>query len=336
MRSKIFAWLVVMPIAWFAGSATAQDVVKVGHLGITADAPVYIAIEKGYFRERKIEVKLEPFVSAVPAMAPLSTGEIQVVGGGIGPTLFNAYARDFPVRVVAHRTRDVEGNAVDTLMVRSDLKGQIRRGADLKGRKIAINARGSALTYMVGKLLESDGLTMNDVEIVYMSWPDMAPAFASKAIDLGTIVEPFAAMYEEKGLASIWKRGPDVIRNPVWEIAALFYNDDWAKKNPRVATDFMAAYLLGARDMMAAWNGGKNRGEVIDIMIKYTRTKDRGLYDRMHWGHVDPNGAIVRDSLRDQQDFFAKLGVVPKKVDIDAIIDERYLKAALEKIGIQK
>ena len=44
----------------FATSAAAQDVVKVGHLGITADAPVYIAIEKGYFKERNIEVKLEP------------------------------------------------------------------------------------------------------------------------------------------------------------------------------------------------------------------------------------------------------------------------------------
>ena len=56
---------------------------------------------------RQIEVKLEPFASAVPAMAPLASGEIQVVGGGIGPPLFNAYARAFPVRVVGHRTRNV-------------------------------------------------------------------------------------------------------------------------------------------------------------------------------------------------------------------------------------
>jgi len=336
MRSKIFASFCILSIAWFAGSAAAQDVVKVGHLGITADAPFYIAIEKGYFRERKIEVKLEPFVSAVPAMAPLASGEIQVVGGGIGPSLFNAYARSFPVRVVAHRARDVDGNAADILMVRSDLKGQIRRGADLKGRKIAINAPGSPHTYMVAKLLEGDGLSLKDVELVYMPWPDMAPAFSSKAIDVGTIVEPFATQYEERGLATIWKRGSDVVRNPAWEIAVLFYNDDWAKKNPRVANDFMVAYLMGAREMMDAWRGGKNRAEVVDIMIKNTRTKDRALYDKMHWGHIDPNGTIVKESLRDQQEFFAKLGSVPKKVDIDAIIDERYVKAALEKIGVHK
>ena len=314
----------------------AQDVVKVGHLGITADAPIYIAIEKGYFKERNIEIKLEPFVSAAPAMAPLATGEIQVVGGGVGPALFNAYARAFPVRVVGHRSRDVEGNALDTLMVRSDLKGQIQRAADLKGRKIAINAPGSPLTYLVGKLLEGEGLSLKDVELVYMSWPDMGPALANKAIDVGAIVEPFSTQYEERGLASIWKRASDVIKNPGWEIAVLFYNEDWAKKNPRVANEFMVAYLKASRDMLEAWNRGRNRAEIVDIMIKHTRVKDRALYDRMHWGYVDPNGVILKDSVRDQQEFFAKLGSIPKKVEIDAMIDVSYVNYALEKLGVQK
>jgi NitT/TauT family transport system substrate-binding protein len=333
MRTSVVVSLCLLVVAGVAGGAAAQDVVKVGHLGITADAPVYIALEKGYFKERKIELKLEPFVSAVPAMAPLSSGEIHAVGGGVSPTLFNAFARAFPVRVVAHRARDVEGNALDTLMIRSDLKGQITRAADLKGKKIAINAPGSPYYYLVGKLLESEGLSLKDVEIVHMPWPDMAAAFSNKAIDVGGIVEPFATQYEEKGFATIWKRASDVIKNPGWEIAVLFFNDDWAKKNARVANDFMVAYLKGARDMMDAWNGGKNRAEVVDIMIKHTRVKDRASYDKMHWGHVDPNGAILKDSLRDQQEFFARLGSIPKKVDVDAIVDDRYVKYAVEQLG---
>jgi NitT/TauT family transport system substrate-binding protein len=319
-----------------ATSAAAQDVVKVGHLGIAADTPFYIAIEKGYFKERQIEVKLEPFVSAVPAMAPLASGEIQVVGGGIGPPLFNAYARAFPVRVVGARSRNVPGNSGDVLLLRSDLKDQIRRVADLKGRKVAINAPGSPLTYLVGKLMESEGLTLKDVDLVYMPWPDMAPAFSNKAIDAGTTVDPFSTLYEQKGVANIWKRASDVIKGPGWDIAVLFYNDDWAKRNPRVANEFMVAYLKGSRDMMEAWNHGKNRAEVVDIMVKNTRVKDKALYDKMHWGYVDPNGAILKDSIRDQQEFFAKLGQIPKKVDVDAIVDERYVKYALEQLGVYK
>jgi len=178
MRIRVLVVLCLLVAVAGATGAAGQDVVKVGHLGITADAPVYIALEKGYFKERRIELKLEPFASAVPAMAPLSSGEIQVVGGGVSPTLFNAFARAFPVRVVGPRARDVEGNALDTLMVRSDLKDQVTRAADLKGRKIAINAPGSPLYYLVGKLLESEGLSMKDVEIVHMPWPDLAAAFS--------------------------------------------------------------------------------------------------------------------------------------------------------------
>ena len=332
MRNKVF----LSALALLAGGALAQDVVKVGHLGITADAPVYIAMEKGYFKEANIEIKLESFVSAVPAMAPLASGEIQVVGGGIGPPLFNAFARAFPVRVVGARCRDVAGNSSDALMVRRDLVGQIKRAADLKGRKVAVNAPGSPLTYLVGKLLESEGLSLKDVDLVSMPWPDMAPAFDNKAIDVGALVDPFSSLYENKGFGSIWKRASDVIKGPGWEIAILFYNDDWAKKNPRVANEFMVAYIKASRDMMQAWNRGKNRAEIIDIMIKYTRVKDRALYDRMHWCHVDLNGEILKDSIRDQQEFFAKLGQVPKKVDIDAIIDDRYVKYALQKLGVQR
>ncbi len=333
MRITVALTVCVLLLPGLAAVATAQDVVKVGHLGITADAPVYIALEKGYFKERRIELKLEAFASAAPAMAPLSSGEIHVVGGGVSPALFNAFARAFPVRVVADRARDVEGNALDTLVVRSDLKGQITRASDLKGKKIGINAAGSPHYYLVGKLLEGDGLSLKDVEIVHIPWPDMAAAFSNKAIDAAALVEPFSTQYEEKGLAAVWKRASDVIKNPGWEIAVLFFNEDWAKKNARVANEFMVAYLKGARDMMDAWNGGKNRAEVVDIMVKHTRVKDRAAYDRMHWGHVDPNGAILKDSLRDQQDFFARLGSVPKKVDVDAIVDDRYVKYAVEQLG---
>src|SRR5947209_2705006 len=131
MRASVLSLLWVL--SSLATSAAAQDVVKVGHLGIAADTPIYIAMEKGYFQERNIEIRLESFVSAAPAMAPLASGEIQVVGGGIGPPLFNAYARAFPVRVVGSRSRDVPGNSGNVVMLRSDLQSQVKRVTDLKG-----------------------------------------------------------------------------------------------------------------------------------------------------------------------------------------------------------
>ena len=331
-RCLVFGLLVVALLT-ARDRAGAADVVKVGDLGLVADAPFYIGIEKGYFAARGIEVKLEKFGSAAEATAPLSTGELQVLGGGINAALFNAFARGWPVRIVAARSRDVPGFSSDTLIVRSDLKDQVKTIADLKGRRIAVNVPAAALAYMLGKMLESDGLTLKDVEVVYMPWPNMGPAFAQKAIDAGTVVEPFVTQYQERGYAVPFRRAADVLKGPAFEVSVVLYNHDWAQKQPRVANDFALAYLRASRFFHDAMRGAPSRSEVIEILTRYTRVKDRALYDRMQWGYIDPNGIVNRESLRDQQDWHARQNSIPRKVDVDEIIDERYITYALEQLG---
>lgn len=93
-----------------ASPAMAQEVVRAGELGISADGPVYIALEKGHFREQGIEVKLEQFAGGAQAMAPLSAGQLEVTASaGITPALCNAFARGLPVRIVGPNSRDLTG-----------------------------------------------------------------------------------------------------------------------------------------------------------------------------------------------------------------------------------
>ncbi len=326
-------WCVVTFIAAIVGSTAAgAQSVKFGALGIDADGPVYIAIDKGYFRDAGIEVTLEPFNSAAQAMAPLSTDQIQVAGGAASAALFNSFARGWPVRIVFARTGDRPGFSTDTLSVRSGLH-DVKTLKDLKGRTIAINVPNAGLAYMVGKMLESVGLTIRDVNVVYMPWPNMGPAFQTGAIDAGALVEPFVTQYAENGAAVPFKRAAEVITNPPFEVAVILYNDDWAKQHPDQANAFAVGYLKGARDYYDAMNGGPRRKEVVATLVKYGRLKDSALYDKIQWGYVDPNGEFDIKSLRDQQDWHASNGSVPKKVDIDAMIDHRYLDYALQKLG---
>ena len=332
-HARIVGLTLVVLLAALAGEAAATEV-KIGDLGIVADAPFYLAVEKGYFKERGIEVKLEKFTSAAQAMAPLSTGELHVVGGGVGAGLFNAFARNWPVRIVAARSRDVPGFSSDTLVVRSDLKGEVRSLAHLKGKKIAVNAPAAALAYMLGKMLETEGLTIKDVEIVYMPWPNMGPAFAQKAIDAGAMVEPFVTQYAERGYSVPLRRASEVLKSPPFEVSVVLFNKDWAEQNAKVAGDFAVAYLKAARLFHEAMHGGAARAEVIDVLSRYTRVKDKRLYDRMQWGYVDPNGTVERESLKDQQAWHARQGTVVKTVNVDEIVDERYIRYALDRLGI--
>lgn len=306
--------------------------VRVGEIGILSDIEFYWGMEKGYYKERGIELKLARFASAAVAMAPLAAGELDVAGGGISVGTFNAFARGFPVKIVAARARSTPANDSNLFMVRTDLRDQIRRAADLKGRKFAINAAGSPLTYQLGKAMESDGLTIKDVDLIIMPWPDMGVAFRNKAIDVGIVIEPFPARFEQQGVAYVWKSAADFVK-PDMEVAVLFYNKDWAEKNPQVAKDFMVAYLKSLRAHYEALVPGKIRDEVVEITTRHTPIKDKATIHKMRWSFADPNGTVGKESIKDQQEWYFRNGFVPKKADIDQLIDESYLKYALDILG---
>mgnify|MGYP005845244461 CR=1 FL=1 len=335
MKTITFLATLFLALGLLSANSASQIQVKMGYMAAAiAGGPTYIAMEKGYFKELGIEVKLVGgFASAAQMMAPLSTGEIQVAPGGFTAGLFNALARGMPIKIALPANRAMPGLTQDAIMIRADLKDKIKKIADLKGRKVAVNAKGSPLEYMLGKMLGSEGLSIKDVEIVYMPWPDMGPAFARGAIDAGGLVDPLATQFQERGHAIIWKRTPDFIKDPYMEVAAIFFNKDWAEKNPEVARGFALAYIRGAREYMEAARGGKNRNDVVDIIRKYTVVKDRALYDKIQWAYIDPDGKILKESIKDLQDWFIRHGMVPQRADIDAYVDEGYARYALEKLG---
>jgi NitT/TauT family transport system substrate-binding protein len=311
----------------------AAQPVNVGHLGIVADGPFYLAIENGYFKAEGVEVQLERFNSAAQATAPLSTNQVQVVGGGMSAGLFNAFARGWPVRIAMPRTRDVPGYSSDTLILRNDLRGSVRGLQDLKGKKIAINAPSAALHYMVGKMLESVNVKLSEVEIVVMPWPNMGPALETKAIDAGAVVEPFAAIYNQKNIAFPFRRSADVLTKPYFEVSVILYNSDWSGRNAAQAKAFTVAYLRGARDYYDAMRGGPKRKDVVDVLIKYTSLKDPAMYSQIQWEFVDPNLQFNVESMRDQQEWYAAQGAVTKKIDVDSMIDRSFVDHALAKVG---
>lgn len=306
--------------------------VKIGDLGIVADAPFYIAIEKGYFAAEKLDVKLQRFTSAAQATAPLSTNQVQVVGGGVSAALYNAFARNWPVRIVMARTRDLPGYSSDTLVIRSDLKDQIKSVRDLKGRVIAINTPAASLHYMLGKLLESEGMSIDDVQTINMAWPNMAPGMETKALDGGTVVEPFAAQFSQKGFSFPFRRAADFMKPPL-EVSVILFSKTWIDKQPDQAKAFTLAYMKGVRDYYDAMKDGPKRAEVVEICTKYTPLKDKALYDKIQWSYMDPNAEISFDGLRDQQDWYSRQGFVPRKANLEGVVDWRFLHYALQKLG---
>lgn len=316
-----------------AGSSAIAEPVVVGGLGIVADAPFFIGIEKGYFAAEKIEIRVERFRSAADMTAPLSTGQIQVAGGGLSAGLFNAFERGWPVRIAMARSRDTPGFSSDILLVREDLRHTIKSLGDLKGRTIAVNAPFGALHYMMGRVLESANLSIRDVNIVFMGWPDMGPAFDNKAIDAGAVTEPFGVRYTERKLAYPFLRAADILKQPALEVAVILYSKAWIDASPDQVRAFTVAYLKGVRDYYDAMRGGPSRSWVVPILMKHTSLKDEALYQRIQWSYMDPNAELLTASLDEQQDWYVKNGAMKKKLDTAKMIDSRFIEYAVGRLG---
>lgn len=329
------AALVALVLLAAAAPAPAQTTatLRVGTIGVMADIGLYVAVERGYFAERGLKVEMVTVNSAADVMAMVAAGQIELVGGGFSIPLFNAVARGLPVRAIVERAVLVPGWDNNVLLVRKDLADAVRSPRDLKGRPFAINSPVSPHVYVMGKAMESVGLTLKDLDVVTMPFPSMVTAFTTRAIDAALVVEPFAAQIQDRGLAVRWKGTADFVRDPYMHISTYLTNPEWAEKHARIVTDFVAAYLRGLRVYHDAITTGRQRDEIVTLLVKYTPVKDRALYERMVWQFADPNGAIGKRSVQDQIAWYHRNGMLTKAVAYEQVVDLRYLEAAWRDVG---
>jgi NitT/TauT family transport system substrate-binding protein len=62
---------------------------KVGVLKLTSSAPIFVGVEKGYFKEFGIEPELVYFQAAAPIATALAAGQLDVGATGLTAALYN-------------------------------------------------------------------------------------------------------------------------------------------------------------------------------------------------------------------------------------------------------
>lgn len=161
-----------------------------------APLTAYIGREKGYFQDEGIQLELVE-IQTLGQMVPfLGTGEILAAGGALSAALFNAIQQGIRLKVVACRTALSKGFTFHCLMaVKSRVdQGEIGTLADRRGRTIANTNTEGLVAWENAKILESVGLTLNDMQLVGMAAPDMPTALANSAVDVAPLIEPFCVV----------------------------------------------------------------------------------------------------------------------------------------------
>ena len=122
----------LLAIGLFVASAHAASLVKIGALKLTSSAPLFIGVDKGFFKEFGIEPELVFFQAAAPIATALATGQIDVGATGVTAALYNIVLGGEQIWLVADKGREWPGYPLTGIVVQKELyDGGLRSIADL-------------------------------------------------------------------------------------------------------------------------------------------------------------------------------------------------------------
>ena len=305
---------------------------KVGVIGALSDAGIFIASDRGYFRDEGLDVELVPFKAAPQILPAIATGEVQASGSAITPALLNAFERGIAMKIVADKGQVSKGFGFAAIGIRSDLADRIHDFKDLKGLKFAVPGKGVSSATQLGIALKLGGIEPKDVELVELGLPEMVAALGNKSIDGATLLEPFVTLAVAKHIAVRWKGMEDFLPFK-GQNGVIIYSQRFAEEQPEAAKRWMVAYLRGTRAYIDSVRNGKDRDAIEAILAAHTPVKDPALYAKMAPTGFDPNGRLEVKSLEADQDWFIKLGLQQQRVDLSKIIDYQYVDAAVANLN---
>ncbi len=239
MKLKSIGKSVALAALMLAGSAQAQDVIRLGNLKFAHYGAV------SYIKEiaPKCGIKVEErvFAKGLDVMSAILAGELDV-GATASEAAISGRAGGAPIYVVAGFAK---GGA--RLVGRPDLN--IKSVKDLKGKKVGVTRGGIQEVLLLAELQQA-GLTASDqpgkdVQLVLLAYADLNQALVGKHIDAMMQSEPQSSQAINKGY------GVEIVKpynTPIGEpIRTMVMTEKFYKERRPVAEKFMRCFVEATR-----------------------------------------------------------------------------------------
>lgn len=299
---------------------------QIGYIPLLTVGPLFLANDRGYLREAGLDVEMVRFNSGAEMVVGLGTGELAAGFAGASPGLFNAWARGVRIVFVADGGRGSPTAGNTQIVVRSDLLDEIRSPRDLRGRRVGMSLVGSVIDYVMRNLLEQNGMSLDDVEVVRLPSADVNAGLAGRTLDVAGAGEPFGAMAEQLGIARTWLTSASIV--PGMEVAGIAVSGQ-ALRDRAQGVALLTAYLRGVRDFLP---GQSSDPSVIEVVNRWSGVQP-DIIRRASPAYMDPNGGMDVADVRRQQAFWLRHGVIDRAVPIDDYFDFSFAEAAVQSLG---
>src|SRR5260370_9948387 len=138
------------------GLARADDVLKakVGVLRLSSSAPVFIAQDKGYFRDAGLDIELKFFDAAQPIAVATTSGDVDFGITALTAGLYNLAGKG-TLKVIGGMSREKAGYPLIGYFASNNAYAPgLTTPQDPAGKRIAVTQTGSSFHYSLGLLAD--------------------------------------------------------------------------------------------------------------------------------------------------------------------------------------
>jgi sulfonate transport system substrate-binding protein len=213
------------------------------------------------------------------------------------------------------------GYATNTFFVVKD--SPLKSVADLKGKKVAINAFGSAVDLVLRVALKKAGLDpRRDVQIVEVAFANIAPAIREGRVDCGVLVIPFLPAEAAKGDLRALFTGGDTLgpSSVIFQVAT----DKFIREHPDALRAFLEDYIQG----LAWYYTPANRDKAMELAAGLTKSPKEVLasyFITPRDYYRDQNGCIAVSAVQKPIDAMLEYKLIDRPVDAAKYLKLQYL-----------
>lgn len=235
---SVFTMLALVAVMVFAQgaeetAAAKKDVINViYHPTVGGSTTIATAINKGFFEEENLDVKLQMYTSGPPEIAAMVAGQADFgfIGSGAAWLAFSG---------------QVDIIALDNMALTEEIIARTGRGIetikDLKGKTIAVQ-EGAAGYTLLQVALQSVGLKISDVKVLNISNDNIPSTYNDASIDAWAGWKPsttsLKSVLGESGYKLLANNAsyPDYAFPSTWVA-----NKDFIRNNPDITNRFLRA-----------------------------------------------------------------------------------------------
>ncbi|WP_105901239.1 ABC transporter substrate-binding protein [Vibrio gangliei] len=317
--------------ALFSHTGYAADKeITVGALRFTSHAATFVAVEKGYFKQQGLDVKLKFFQAAQPMAVAVASHDVDYAVTAMSGGLISLADKGAVKVIGGSLSEDPKIDGQKIVVSNKAYETGLTDPSKLDGKTWAISQAGSSFHYVGAQIEQLEGISLKFKPLQKVG--AIIGAMKTGQVDAWSIVPHIAKPLAESGAIHIIGNVSDFLPN--YQVTTIFTSTKNAQDEREQTQAFLTALAKGAADYNAAMidktAGKQAQDDMVKLIHKYIYTDqplEKAAPSIINGSmRLNADNYLNMASLQNQLDWFQKEKMVKADIKLGDVVDSSYVK----------